>query len=294
MECVKVFVVLFLGIMLSIQGLAAQDQDRAANSSQDTTQVYIVIKNDGSRYVGEIISQDAREVHLMSREVGELIIPKHEIQAIRLFNKETDTEKRPGEVFASRYFLTTNGHAIPKGETYIIWNIYGPDIQFGMSKRFSMGLMTTWFGVPIIGTAKYSIPFSASFSMSIGTLAGTGSWAEPEYGIFLPFTSFTLGGKETNLNLAGGYGALFGDGEPEDRIIFSIGGKTALNDRFSLVFDSILIPETDYNTPGALLVPGLRLNTDPNKAFQIGFGAIAADGELYPYPLPMIQWFRRF
>jgi len=267
------------------------------NTETDTTKTYLIIKNDGSRYTGKIISQDAREVHILTKEVGELIIPKHEIKEIReLTESELKSNINPGSlgIFSTRYFLTTNGFPLLKGETYIIWSIYGPDIQFGVKENLSVGVLTSWFGTPIIGSLKYSMDIGENTSLGLGTLLGTGSWATPDLGLALPYGVFTFGDQSKSISFSAGYGATWGEGYSGGRALFSVAGMTPLNDKFSFVFDSFILSGTGNNDGGALLIPGLRLQSAPDKAFQIGFAAVAADGELIPFPLPMLQWFRRF
>lgn len=66
-----------------------------------------------------------------------------------------------------------------------------------------------------------------------------------------------------------------------------------LTDKFNFVFDSFIITGSSEDKGAALLIPGIRIQTQENKAFQLGFAAVAADGELNPTPFPMIQWFRK-
>jgi hypothetical protein len=88
-----------------------------------------------------------------------------------------------------------------------------------------------------------------------------------------------------------------------------------INEKLSIVFDSFIMPPGGYRNevefhidqygnpytvnvarrnPGfAILVPGIRLHTDHNRAFQFGFAGIVSKGELLPFPFPMVQWFRK-
>ena len=43
----------------------------------------------------------------------------------------------------------------------------------------------------------------------------------------------------------------------------------------------------------ALIIPGVRLQTNDDKAFQIGFAGAYFDGDVVPLPIPMVTWFRR-
>lgn len=282
--------------LLSISFLAGLTTTTYAQVEEEGTKTYIIIKNDGSKYVGEILSQDAREVVLLTKNLGKIIIPKHEIKEIRELDPDeinTDGNLKPSHSFSTRYYLSTNARAITKGDNYIIWNLYGPDIQFGVSNDFSVGLMTSWFGSPIIGSAKYSLVKNEKVGFAIGTLLGTGSWASPEYGIAVPFGSFTYGSIDKNISISLGYGGAWGNGDSEGSYLLSFAGMNRINDRVSLVFDSFIIsPET--NSTAALIIPAIRLHSGPQKAFQIGFAGVAADGDLLSIPLPFLQWYRTF
>ncbi len=316
--------------------LIVWSQDPGA-TQDDPPVIHIVIKNDGTQFVGKLISRDAREVLIDTRNLGEIVIPMHEIREIREA-KATELsatgEYIPAEVFSTRYFITTNGLSIEKGESYIQWNLYGPDFQFGVSDNLGVGVMTTWFGTPLIGTAKYSIDLPGNASAGVGLLAGTGSWAAPEFALLLPFGVFTLGDRVSNINFSFGYGGVFykeSNYDPirhrdienrvsDGRFLFSIAGMAKAGKKLSLVFDSFIVPRggyynyteyVDYYDPNSgwyesrpvtrrkrrggltLLIPGIRLQTEPNKAFQFGFGGAYADGELIPTPIPMVQWYRK-
>jgi len=80
----------------------------------------------------------------LTENLGKVAIPKHEIKKIR---EVRQGEIRDGifvgeEMFATRYFLTTNGLPIKKGDNYIQWNLLGPDFQFGLADNFGIGVMT--------------------------------------------------------------------------------------------------------------------------------------------------------
>ncbi|MBO6524278.1 MAG: hypothetical protein JJ971_10665 [Balneolaceae bacterium] len=283
--------ILMLGICINFYG-----SDIHAQTQRDASKTYLIIKNDGSRYTGKIISEDAREVTLLTSNLGEIAIPKHEIREIReLEDNEVneDGSMRNSQTFATRYFLSTNGLGIDKGENYIIWNLFGPDAQFGVSDNVSLGIVTTWFGTPILGSVKYSYSLSDKAHLGFGTLLGTGSWTNLEAFIGLPFVSITTGDTNKNFTLSAGYGFISEPSYSEGSLLFSVAGMTPINDKLSFVFDSYFLPlRDDYGTL-ALIIPGLRFQTEERKAFQLGFAGVAFDGELAPFPFPMIQWFRK-
>ncbi len=306
------FLIVFFFSIISIFGQNNQDTLREKG-------IYIITKNDGVTYVGEIVYDNAREVFIKTKKTGDLIIPKYEIKSIikaseSEINEEGELEQ--SEVFATRYFITTNAIPINKGDSYILWNLYGPDFQFGLGKNVGIGVMSTWVGMPIIGTLKYSFSKNEKLHYGFGLLAGTGSWALPEWGIALPFGILTFGDRKNNINFSAGYGAIIERGKSDGRFLFSVAGFSKIGKKISIVLDSFIMSagnyfneqETYYNPSTgfnetitvrkrkagfALIIPGVRWQLEPNKAFQFGFAGLMVNGEAVPAPIPMIQWFRK-
>lgn len=291
MKKIKSLLVLVVLLFTAAQAAA---QKVADSITANATTVYVVIKNDGTQFVGKLISMDAREVVLETKEIGAVSIPKHEIKELRKATTDEITAKgefKPSEIFATRYFITTNGLPIAKGESYVLWNWYGPEIQFGVAKNLSIGIMTSWLAMPVVGAVKYSIELDANTHLGIGTLLGTGSWALPKFGIALPFGSLTYGNRRTNISFSGGYGAVWSGGYSGGRSLFSVAGMMKVSKKASLVFDSFIMPGNTGNQDYvALYMPGLRIQTASNKAFQFGFAGISTTGGTIP--VPMFQWFR--
>ncbi len=329
----------FLMVFIFSTGLEVQAQVAAETGEPPKT--YVVVKNDGTRFYGFILSQDSREVLIETRELGQVYIPLHEVREIRqVANRELDEKGFyvPGEVFSTRYFITANALPVQRGENYILWNLYGPDFQFGVTDNLGLGLMTSWVGYPIVGTAKYSIPIGKGWNGGLGMLLGTGSWAIPDFILALPFGAITYGDRTKNFTLTAGYGGIWYNTEiltfhngnhyynyTEERIgegnfLLSVAGMIKVSRTLSLVFDSFIMPRggtyetthymSHYNWETgtyhqtvetitnrrysiAVFIPGLRFQTRPEAAFQIGFAGILAEGQTIPAPIPMLQWFRR-
>ncbi|MFO7999296.1 MAG: hypothetical protein R6U86_09990 [Bacteroidales bacterium] len=335
MKPYKLFLLLLLTAVSS--GTVCSQTPRDTTATSDPVIHYVVIKNDGTRFVGEIIARDAREVLIDTPNLGQIVIPMHEIREIREARSSEVSltgDFIPSEVFSTRYFITTNGLPVEKGESYIQWNLYGPDIQFGVRDNLGLGIMTSWFGTPLIGTVKYSIGVPGPVSLGVGMLAGTGSWAAPDFGLLLPFGAITLGDRVKNMTLSVGYGGVFYKEEDYDpvrdrttsnrvsqgRVLISLAGMAKVGKKLSLVFDSFIVPRGGYydhlefidqydpvtgdyyftevtrrkRREGlALLIPGIRLQTDPDRAFQFGFAGIRFDGAFAATPIPMVQWYRK-
>ena len=296
----------------------------------DTTD-YRIVKTDGSELIGRILKEDERELTIRTTDGRMIVVPQYVIREIKAVRSEELSEK--GEFigedrFATRYFITTNGLPLKKGEHYIQWNLFGPDFQFAVSNRLGLGIMTTWLAMPIVGTAKYSIPLKNNFQLAFGTMVGTSSWitllgAENDAGGALPFTTLSYGTRRANIAASGGYGVVWAEGDSDGRALTSIAGMIKVSSRISLVFDSFIVIKGktsrttttqwqsvyDPNTgtykdqlvtitnedrkPGlGLFIPGVRWHQSEGKAFQFGFTGISYDGELLPIPMPMVQWYR--
>lgn len=292
---------------------------------QDTGMHQIIYTN-GEEIIGEILSQDEREIYVLTEDGRKIYIPQHTIKKIVPLDSSRFNEKGKfirEDKFATRYFITTNGLPIKKGEHYSLMNIYGPDFEFGLGNNFGVGVMSSWMGSPIIGTVKKSFQLGEKTRFALGGLLGTGSWLAFDWGGALPYGTFSYGTRNTNIALSGGYGAIWTEGKAEGRAITSLAGMVRLGPKLSLVFDSfILLPgqpitetytyeEQVYNSttgqyelvtregtrieekPGfGLFIPGLRWHQGEGKAFQFGFSGLIVNGEIQPVPIPMIQWFR--
>lgn len=287
-------VILSLLVFLICSGNAVAQVDTTKTL---TSKIYLITTAEGNEFLGTIVYQDAKEVIIETKNMGKVSIPKFQIKELKeVQSKEISAggEYIPEQRFATRYFITTNGLPLEKGENYVLWNIYGPDMQFSISDHFGVGIMTSWVGIPIIGTAKYSFNLGKNTNMAIGTLLGTGSWSNPEFGLVVPFTALTFGDRRTNINFSGGYGAVWTKDKSEGRALLSIAGMATVSKKASLVFDSFIIPSSGSSKSFALFIPGIRIQTSKGKFFQYGFAAMLDDGKIQSGIFPMIQWFQKF
>jgi hypothetical protein len=183
--------------------------------TSDTTK-FIIIKNDGNEYVGQILSDDGREVLIETKSLGKIYIPKSDIKSMRPIDYAEDVAK--GEfssagVFTTRYQFTTNCFPIKKGENYAMVNLYGPEVHFAVHKDFSVGVMSTWIGSPIALALKYTRGTSnPKINYGVGTLLGTAGYLNQGKGFGgLHWGMITYGDRRNNATLSVGYG-YFNDG----------------------------------------------------------------------------------
>ena len=295
----KIKQILLATFLVLISLFAADKAQAQVSNSIDTNKVYVIIKNDGSEFIGKIMSSDIYEVVLESQKLGAIAIPKHEIKIMKLLqNGDLDVAGSfiPNEPFATRYFITTNGLPIAKGESYITGNIFGPDFQYGLADNLGVGVITSWIGSPIIFTSKYSFEIDKNVNGAVGLLIGTGGWGwASSFGLAIPYGSITLGDSKSNITGSLGYGTIWGnDKYGGGRSIVSIAAMHKISKGISLVFDSFILPPTSYQNNFALFIPGLRFQTSESSAFQFGFAGASIGNYTGAIPFPYLQGFRKF
>lgn len=194
---------------LGSQSVFAQTPSITAPST-DTTK-YLIVKNDGNEYVGQILSDDGREVLIETKSLGKIYIPKSDIKSMRPINYNEDISK--GEVssagvFTTRYQFTTNCFPIKKGENYAMINLYGPEVHFAVHKDFSVGIMSTWIGSPMALALKYTRgTANPKINYGFGTLLGTSGYLNQAKGFGgLHWGMITYGDRRNNATLSVGYG----------------------------------------------------------------------------------------
>jgi hypothetical protein len=308
MNKMKVFLVVTLLFIFCFNNKLTAQQENDTTVYYNV--IYIVETYNGGQFMGIIIKQDEREVVLETKDKGKVAIPKYEIKSIKkLGGGELNSrgEYVPEEIFSTRYFISTNGLPIKKGEHYVLYNLYGPEFHFGFEENFGAGIMTTWVGAPIVGSLKFSYQLKGKSSLGLGSLIGTGSWVVSNFFIALPYGVYTYGDRRSNISFSAGYGLIRYDGNSDGSALLAVAGMTKITNKVSLVFDSFIVPNVrsvnysananvktySYNTV-ALILPGIRVQSDPNKAFQFGFAGIYAQGKLTPLPIPFLQWYKRF
>lgn len=268
-------------LLISVMGVNAQVEE---------TKSSLVTKNDGTEYVGVILQEDAREILLKTEQIGEIYIPKHEIKSIEpLGEGDYQGGKYLGKnIFATRYFFTTNGLPMKKGDSYAMIQLPGAEYQVAIADNFTIGGLTSWIGVPIIGSVKYAVHISDNFNLALGALAGTGSWASwNSYGM-LPYGALTFGNHRANLNVSAGYLRIGIEDQIASAPLMSLAGLVRFNDRVAFTGDSFIYAKEDFV---AVIVPGLRFSRTDTKAFQFGLAGLVVNGDVVPFPVPFLSWF---
>lgn len=288
-------IILFFLLILSKNVLAQHSADTLKRNSP---KLWIIIKNEGKEYIGNIVSQNPREVLIKTEKLGEVAIPMHEVSRIREVNAGEITSSGkyiPADAFSRRYFITTNALPIERGDGIITLNLFGPDMQMGLRQNLEVGLMSSWGFIPIIASVRYTLPVADHIHLGVGTFLGIGAWVAPEFGVVMPYTALTIGNHRTNLTFSGGYGAVFTSERNIGRTLLSISAMKKISTKSSIIFDSFIAPSKEVNIIDnfSLLIPGIRIQTSKLNAFQFSLTGMSIGGEFIPFMIPMFQWFRK-
>jgi hypothetical protein len=179
-----------------------------------TDSLYVLTMNSGETRIGKIVSDDGREILLMSTEIGKIYIRKENIKSITPYIlkefQNVNGELRAAGPFTTRYCFTTNSLPIKKNENYALVNLYGPEVHFAVSNRFSIGVMSTWIASPFILAAKYTIPTkNDKLNFGFGTLMGTSGYLNTFRGFGgLHWGMVTYGDRMNNITFSAGFSYL--------------------------------------------------------------------------------------
>jgi hypothetical protein len=188
--------------------------------NQPDSLTYYIETNDGNIFTGKILDRDSMNVLFNVDKYGELNILISEIKEMH----PLDIKKLKGDKYwydnpqSSRYFFSTNGYGLKKGEGYYqnVWVLVN-SFSVGINDFISIGagvvplFLFAGAPTPIWLTPKFSIPISRDkVNLGAGALIGT-ILGEENTGFGILYGIATLGSRDKNASLGLGYG--FAGGE---------------------------------------------------------------------------------
>jgi hypothetical protein len=316
--------ILFFLVMLAFSFKAFSQTDSL--SKQDTNKV-VVITYDGKEFIGKILSDDGREILILTDMTGKVFIKKENVKKIV---KVTDADIVNNEYveespFTTRYAFTNNALPIKKGQNYAMWNLFGPEVHFAVTSKLNLGVMTTWLFSPIAVAAKYTFSKEdAKVYASAGTLLGTSGWINSKGFGGLHWLSLTKGNRKNNFTLSGGWGYMssqrtvyvegsynqvFGTYTQIPTVkasmlsgpLFSASGILQIGSKTSFVFDNMLLlpkgtfSDVDYspipNTNDAIITVKNNTRTSSYALIMAGMRFKKTDYQSVQVCLAMLSYF---
>ena len=293
-----------------------------------TDSTKIITLNSGDVRVGEIISDDGREILVLTKDIGKVFIRKQDIKSIKPYVPEAgdivDGDFLANSPFTTRYYFTTNARPLKKGEDYAMIHLYGPEVHFSVNERLSIGVMTTWIASPFVLAGKYSIPTkNTKVNFGIGTLLGTSGYLYSFRGFGgLHWGMATFGDEKQNLTVSLGYSYMNVGNSNSPRLstapVLSVAGIKKIGKRASFFFDSMIFFgksennyysyytnsyfSTKYKNTIAFFMPGMRFQSGPKTAFQFALAGViyseknmkTNSSDLISFPVPQCSWFFKF
>jgi hypothetical protein len=179
--------------------------------STDSKKLVLITKNNGGEFIGEIISDDGREILLMTTTIGKIYINKSDISGITSVDEKSTTkiggEFRAEGPFTTRYFFTNNSLPLKKNEHYAMIQLYGPEVHFSVSDKLSLGVMASWIASPIALASKLCLYSKNNIHISLGNILGNSGYIE-QGKVFggLHWLTITKGDRMKNISFSAGYG----------------------------------------------------------------------------------------
>ena len=224
----------------------------AEGDSLSSKNFFLIIKNDGGEYIGEIISDDGREILVITKQVGKLYLNKSEISSISKVEEKISSIKngefRASGPFTTRYYFTNNALPIKRNENYGLIHVYGPEVHLSVANKTSVGVMASWIASPIALALKQQILSYKKFHFSIGSIIGSSGYINQgqTYG-GLHWGTITLGDRSSNISFSAGVAHINWPSNDDN----FMSGIREIGERFSYSFydetHPYFIAEEDYN-----------------------------------------------
>ena len=218
----------------------------------------------GEVYKGYLVRDDEVAV-ILKTNIGHITLPPESVKSVKpaffLDNKEYPN------LHIDRYFLLPTARPIEKGKgSYYNALISINEFNYGLTNNLSIGGGINFFigGIPTwYVNPRYGIELSDKSYVSIGAIVLFVSGVDFNY---IPFTSITIGRKESNVSFAFGYRTLL-SGEDEYSVL-GFSGMHRLGKRISFISENYFSSFTS-DDPIIIVVQGIRWFKNKNA---IDFG----------------------
>lgn len=296
-----VFCCSFNSVMSQVNSQPAID----SSNTEDTTLKFVVVElGNNTSITGKKVSDDGREIGIMTVDKGLILIPKYQIKTITVSaTMPTVGGKR---VFPnphpSRYFYSPSGIPLKKGEGYIQAIYYlAFQGQYALTDHWSIGVATTYIACPLLINFKYtntlyqSADGKKNIYLATGIQAGSLTWINPGSYLGIGFAGLTFGNAESNITINGGVLASSSNDRyysnrrsSASQPAISLSWNQRVSSNASFMGEVWLLGNTIVGGPGMRFYSGRKNTID----FAILGGADLSYGDGI-FGIPFISWTRK-
>lgn len=266
----------------------------------------IITTNDGGVFIGYIEEMNDREVTIVTKDKGRVIIPKYAIKTIETITEDNyiSGEHVRKNRFANKYFLANSALPINKGELSVSTIYYAAvSIDYGVTDKFSIGLSTTLYGMPLTLNLKTSYKIGKQLylgpELHLGWL-----WAIPNSFFSYGAMKLTRGTSNNNFTFSGGYlitniNDNFSSNNNYYSQYYFINGSLMkrLNPRLALIAEAWGFGNINNKMfPGAVAVLGLKTMKKERSSWTFSFVTFifqdkgVSSTRTFVIPIPFIGW----
>lgn len=225
----------------------------------DSTNLYQVVVNDATEFIGNIISECDTSYQFRTGKYGQFTILKSDVKKLVKIDKANIVK---GKLWmdnpqSSRYLFMPDGYGLKAGEGYYqnIWVLLN-QVSVGVTDYFSVGfgmVPTFLFGtssIPVWVVPKFSVPVvKDKFNLGIGAFAGT-VIGSSNTGFGIVYGLGTFGDRNTNLSIGLGYG--YAGGNFAKSPLISLAGMLRVSPRGYLITENYFIKAGNSETIGLI------------------------------------------
>ena len=272
-----------------------------AQSDLPLNTIWEIELNDGSKLVGNIISEDANFIQFKTLSGMDMKIPREQIKKIEMMEGEVISGTiRRNDPNQTRLLFSPTGRALKGGHGYFaVYEIFFPFIAYGITDWFTIAggvTLVPWAPSQFIYLAPKVTPIQIEkFDLSAGVLyiripdfeEDEGDTDDEVNSAGILYGVSTYGTEKAAITL--GLGFAFGGGEIADKPVFVLGGELRSSNSIKFISENWLIPDSDVQ----LLSAGIRFLGEKLAADFAFFYPAGGDTEGFPF-LPWIGFAYNF
>jgi len=251
-----------------------------AQELADSSSLWVIDMDDGNTFMGRILNEDSAQVVLLTDVYGTVLIPTSRMKQKKqlLQNNLIEGEHWFSNPHSTRYFFGTNGYGLRKGEAYYqnTWILFN-QINYGITNHISLGggmvplFLFAGAPTPVFITPKLTIPLiKDKLNLGAGVLYAYVLGEELGFGI--TYGTITLGNRDNNLTLGGGWA--FADAEWATSPTLTLSGMTRVGRKTYLVTENYYIGLSENSSLGIISLGGRsvqkKLAVDYGLFFPVG------------------------